>query len=60
MRAQILVIILGRVAAGALAERWLAATHGIRILAWVSRVGELEADLRRTLARARLLPGASA
>lgn len=34
---------IGRVAAGAIAEKWLAAVHGIEIVAWVSSVGTLDA-----------------
>lgn len=33
---------IGRVAAGAIAEKWLRVAHGIEIVAWVSAVGELE------------------
>lgn len=36
---------VGRVAAGALAEDLLAATHGIEIVAWVASVGSCEAPL---------------
>jgi chorismate synthase len=32
---------IGRVAAGAIAEKWLKLTHGVEIVAWVSEVGEL-------------------
>ena len=34
---------IGRVAAGAIAEKWLHVTHGIEIVAWVSAVGTIEA-----------------
>lgn len=34
---------IGRVAAGAIAEKWLREQHGIEIVAWVSSCGELEA-----------------
>lgn len=34
---------IGRVAAGAIAEKWLAHKYGIEIVAWVSSVGEIEA-----------------
>lgn len=34
---------IGRVAAGAIAEKWLRLTHGVEIVAWVSAVGELTA-----------------
>ncbi|MDA3873648.1 MAG: chorismate synthase [Kiritimatiellae bacterium] len=33
---------IGRVAAGAIAEKWLFQTHGIEIVSWVSACGELE------------------
>lgn len=33
---------IGRVAAGAIAEKWLSETHGIEIVSWVSACGELE------------------
>jgi chorismate synthase len=40
---------IGRVAAGAVAETWLARRHGVRIVAWVSTVGTLDApDLSGT------------
>lgn len=35
---------IGRVAAGAIAEKWLRLQHGVDIVAWVSAVGVLEAD----------------
>ncbi len=35
---------IGRVAAGAIAEKWLQQSHGIEIVAWVSSVGMLDAD----------------
>ncbi|MBV5318039.1 MAG: chorismate synthase [Desulfobulbaceae bacterium] len=41
---------IGRVAAGAIAEKWLRLTYGIEIVAWVSAVGDIEApavDLER-------------
>ncbi len=34
---------IGRVAAGAIAEKWLRLNHGIEIVAWVSTVGALDA-----------------
>ncbi len=34
---------IGRVAAGAIAEKWLAEEFGIRVVAWVSSVGEINA-----------------
>lgn len=34
---------IARVAAGAIAEKWLHETYGIEIIAWVSSVGDLEA-----------------
>ncbi|MFN2371760.1 MAG: chorismate synthase [Candidatus Krumholzibacteriia bacterium] len=34
---------IGRVAAGAVAEQWLQAAYGTRIVAWVQAVGEVEA-----------------
>lgn len=34
---------IGRVAAGAIAEKWLAETYGVRIVAWVSAVGNVDA-----------------
>ena len=34
---------IGRVAAGAIAEKWLAEAYGVRILAWVGTVGEIAA-----------------
>lgn len=34
---------IGRVAAGAIAEKWLKLNHGIEIVAWVSSVGALDA-----------------
>lgn len=33
---------IGRVAAGAIAEKWLRMTHGVDIVAWVSSVGEID------------------
>lgn len=33
---------IGRVAAGAIAEKWLLETHGVEIVSWVSACGELE------------------
>jgi chorismate synthase len=33
---------IGRVAAGAVAEKWLSATFGVEIVAWVSSVGAIE------------------
>ena len=35
---------IGRVAAGAVAEQWLARDHGTRIVAWVESVGDVAAD----------------
>ena len=34
---------IGRVAAGAIAEKWLQETYGTEIVAWVSAVGDIEA-----------------
>ncbi len=34
---------IGRVAAGAIAEKWLRETYGTEIIAWVSSVGDIEA-----------------
>ena len=34
---------IGRVAAGAIAEKWLRAAHGVEIVAWVSAIGTTEA-----------------
>lgn len=34
---------IGRVAAGAIAEKWLRETYGTEIVAWVSAVGDIEA-----------------
>ena len=34
---------IGRVAAGAIAEKWLRLTYGTEIVAWVSAVGDIEA-----------------
>jgi chorismate synthase len=34
---------IGRVAAGAIAEKWLRQTYGTEIVAWVSAVGDIEA-----------------
>lgn len=36
---------IGRVAAGAIAEKWLRQTFGTEIVAWVSAVGDIEAPL---------------
>lgn len=36
---------IGRVAAGAIAEKWLKLEYGVEIVAWVSAVGEIEAPL---------------
>ena len=33
---------IGRVAAGAIAEKWLRLSHGVEIVAWVSSVGEMD------------------
>ncbi|CAF1444239.1 unnamed protein product [Didymodactylos carnosus] len=33
---------IGRVAAGAIAERWLSETYGIEIVAYVSGIGHIE------------------
>lgn len=41
---------IGRVAAGAIAEKWLRETYGTEIVAWVSAVGDIdspEADIER-------------
>ncbi len=35
---------IGRVAAGAIAEKWLRRTYGTEIVAWVSAVGDIEAQ----------------
>ena len=35
---------IGRVAAGAIAEKWLREQHGVEIVAWVSACGDLEAS----------------
>jgi len=35
---------IGRVAAGAIAEKWLRQTYGTEIVAWVSAVGDIEAS----------------
>ncbi len=35
---------IGRVAAGAIAEKWLSEQHGVEIVAWVSACGDLEAS----------------
>ncbi len=35
---------IGRVAAGAIAEKWLHVALGVEIVAWVSAVGEIDAD----------------
>lgn len=47
---------IGRVAAGAIAEKWLRLTYGVEIVAWVSAVGEIDGaapDLD-TLSRAQV------
>ncbi len=36
---------IGRVCGGAIAEKLLRQTHGVEIVAWVSRVGDIDADL---------------
>lgn len=36
---------IGRVAAGAIAEKWLRQTYGIEIVAWVSAVGDIESPV---------------
>jgi chorismate synthase len=36
---------IGRVAAGAIARKWLAVTHGIEIVAWVASVHDVEAQV---------------
>lgn len=36
---------IGRVAAGAIAEKWLRETYGTEIVAWVSAVGDIEAPV---------------
>mgnify|MGYP002876563875 FL=1 len=47
---------IGRVAAGAVAEKWLQETYGVEIVAWVSSVGDLDmADWSdRTITRAEV------
>ena len=35
---------IGRVAAGAIAEKWLGTTYGVEIIAWVSSCGEIHAQ----------------
>lgn len=35
---------IARVAAGAIAEKWLRQNYGVEIVAWVSAIGEIEAD----------------
>ena len=40
---------IGRVAAGAIAEKWLRETYGTEIVAWVSAVGDIEAPDMDTL-----------
>ena len=40
---------IGRVAAGAIAEKWLRETYGTEIVAWVSAVGDIEAPAVDTL-----------
>lgn len=47
---------IGRVAAGAIAEKWLRLNHGVEIVAWVSSVGTLDApDLdAATISRAEV------
>ncbi len=44
---------IGRVAAGAIAEKWLRQMYGIEIVAWVSAVGDIEAPevARETISR---------
>ena len=39
---------IGRVAAGAIAEKWLRETYGTEIIAWVSSVGDIESPCRRS------------
>jgi chorismate synthase len=39
---------IGRVAAGAIAEKYLREVHGIEIVAWVSAVGEVEAPAAKS------------
>jgi len=34
--------VIGRVASGAVAEKWLKEKYGIEIVAWVSSVGDVE------------------
>jgi len=36
---------IGRVAAGAIARKWLTMTYGVEIVAWVERVHEVEAEV---------------
>ena len=38
---------IGRVAAAAVARRWLADTHGVSVLGWVEQVHEIDADVDR-------------
>lgn len=40
----LILILAGRVAAGAVAEKWLKVRFGIEIVAYVSSVGPIEAD----------------
>lgn len=35
---------IGRVAAGAIAEKWLREAHGIEVVAWVSACGDIDAE----------------
>jgi chorismate synthase len=44
---------IGRVAAGAIAEKWLRVTQGVEIVAWVSAVGNLVAEEPDVLALTR-------
>lgn len=44
---------IGRVAAGAIAEKWLRVAYGVEIVAWVSAVGELQAPETDVLAITR-------
>ncbi len=47
---------IGRVAAGAIADKWLRSTFGVEIVAWVSAVGEISApDIdRHSISRAEV------
>jgi chorismate synthase len=51
---------IGRVAAGAIAEQFLRETYGIEIVAWVSAVGTVEAELPDLMALDRVTVDAQA